>query len=87
MAMGVYTGSTLPRNNIPGKHPMPEDPWSAQPPEPDTILLSGDVYQTGDLVEPGALECPRFHGRHAGIIVPHGAGSKAAAGASKMDQS
>ena len=55
MAMGVYTGSTLPRNNIPGKHPMPEDPWSAQPPEPDTILLSGDVYQTGDLVEPGAL--------------------------------
>ena len=34
---------------------MPKDPWSAQPPEPDTILLSGDVYQPGDPVEPGAL--------------------------------
>ncbi|MCA9172885.1 MAG: PSD1 domain-containing protein [Planctomycetales bacterium] len=55
VALSVYTGATIQRNNVSGPLPLPPNPWGRGELEPDTILTGGDPFTRGAAVSPGPL--------------------------------
>lgn len=55
IALSVYTGNTIRRNNVANRLPLPKDPWAAGEMEADTILAGGSAYAPTDPVRPGPL--------------------------------
>lgn len=63
IALSVYTGSTIRRQNVSGRIDMPADPWAKGDIERDVIHSGGDVYAVGDAVTPGALSAAESLGQ------------------------
>ena len=55
IALSVYTGSTIPRNNVSSRISLPKKSWARGKMEVDTILTGGSAYSPGDSVRPGGL--------------------------------
>lgn len=55
IALSVYTGKTIHRNNVGKRTPMPKDPWAKGELEKDAILSGGNAYSPADPVDPAAL--------------------------------
>jgi hypothetical protein len=76
IALSVFTGSTLPRNNVGSRIPLPGNAWQKTKLEPDTILTGGNVYSAGDPVRPGALSAAESLGGMEAIPFPNGKGPR-----------
>ena len=55
IALAVYTGKTVTRNNVGNRIDAPAKPWGKGELEPDTILTGGDAFSRGEVVKPAAL--------------------------------
>lgn len=55
IAISVYTGKMVPRNNVSSRLRMPTNRWKNGMMPNDTILSGGDAFSAGDSVVPGAI--------------------------------
>lgn len=55
IALTVFTGKTVQRNNVGGRVTKPDDPWAKGFIEEDSILSGGDAYTRGDQVGPAPI--------------------------------
>jgi hypothetical protein len=76
IALAVYTGATIHRNNVSGRIKLPPDPWAGGEIERDAIRNGGDVYSLGDPVTPGALSAAESLGAMRPIDFPDGRGKR-----------
>lgn len=76
IALAVYTGKTVERNNVSSRLIMPDDPWKKGYIEPDTILTGGDAFSRGESVSPGPLSAATKLGNMQTVNFPSGAGSR-----------
>ncbi len=72
----VYTGNTIPKNNIQGRIAMPGDPWKKGQMEQDAILTGGSIYSPSDPVVPGALSAAETLGEMDSSAFPTGRGQR-----------
>jgi len=75
VALAVYTGATVQRNNVSGRIPLPANRWAGSI-EHDAIHNGGDVYALGDPVTPGALSAAESLGKMRKIEFPAGKGKR-----------
>lgn len=76
IALAVYTGKTIQRNNVGGRLQPPGDPWKKGQLENDTILTGGDAYSRGEAVTPGALSAAEKLGQFETAPFPTGDGAR-----------
>lgn len=76
IAFSVYTGKTIPRNNVNGHIDMPKHPWGKGYVESDAILTGGNVYSPSDPVTPGALSAVESLGKMQTPSFPRGKGKR-----------
>lgn len=76
IALAVYTGKTITRNNIGNRIDAPAKPWSKGELEPDTILTDGDAYSRGDKVSPAPLSAAAMLGQMESIEFPDRQGQR-----------
>jgi mono/diheme cytochrome c family protein len=76
LAMSVYTGATIQRNNVIGPIAMPGKRWANGEIEKDAIRDGGDVHSIGDAVKPGALSAAESLGEMREIMFPDGKGKR-----------
>ncbi|MFT4546477.1 MAG: mono/diheme cytochrome c family protein [Verrucomicrobiales bacterium] len=79
IALSVYTGKTVQRNNIKGAIALPAKPWGKGFIENDTILTDGDAYSPGAPVKPGALSAAESLGEMELREFPAGMGKRRSA--------
>jgi mono/diheme cytochrome c family protein len=76
LALSVYTGATIHRNNISGRIEQPKNPWASGQIENDVIRTGGDVHASGDPVQPGPLSAAVSLGQMPEHDFPAGKGSR-----------
>ena len=76
IALSVYTGATIHRNNISGRIRLPQDRWSSGEIEKDAIRSGGNVYALADPVTPGALSAAESLGEMHSIEFPKEKGKR-----------
>lgn len=76
IAMAVYTGKTITRNNVSNRIDAPKKPWGKGELEPDTILTGGDAYTRGARVTPAALSAASMMGNMESIEFPDRMGKR-----------
>ncbi len=76
VALAVYTGSTIHRNNVSGRIHLPRDRWAGGEIEKDAIRSGGNVYSLSDPVSPGALSAAESLGKMRSIDFPGGRGKR-----------
>lgn len=76
IALSVYTGKTIHRNNVVGRTTMPQNCWGKGEFEDDAIRIGGNVHSIGDPVQPGALSAAESLGGMPEIQFPAGKGKR-----------
>ncbi|WP_419189975.1 PSD1 and planctomycete cytochrome C domain-containing protein [Stieleria marina] len=76
IALSVYTGKTVARNNVSGRLTVPLNPWKKGYFEKDTILTGGDAFSPGAPVTPGALSAAERIGDMPSRPFPSGKGKR-----------
>lgn len=76
IALAVYTGNTIVRNNVGNRLLAPADPWGKGYLEKDVILTGGDAYTHGDTVSPGPLSAAENLGAMPALAFPNGQGQR-----------
>lgn len=76
IALGVYTGKTIHRNNVGSRIGLPEDPWGKGEIETDAILAGGNAYSPTDLVQPAPLSAAVSLGKMETPAFPDGQGKR-----------
>ena len=76
IALTVYTGKTIARNNVGNRLLAPADPWGKGYLEEDVILTGGDAYTHGDVVRPGPLSAAAKLGGMPDSTFPDGQGQR-----------
>ena len=77
IALSVYTGQTITRNNVGSRIVLPGNPWKGKGYlEKDVIYTGGSVYSPGDPVTPGALSAAESLGEMDAAPFPDGQGER-----------
>lgn len=76
LALAVYTGATIHRNNVSGRIELPDNRWNKGEIEQDVIHIGGNVHSQGDPVTPGALSAAEALGKMRSIEFPGDRGSR-----------
>ncbi|MFT5495385.1 MAG: mono/diheme cytochrome c family protein [Kiritimatiellia bacterium] len=76
LALSVYTGNTIERNNVKSRIDLPENPWAKGAMEPDAILAGGNAYSPTDPVQPAALSAAESLGEMRVSTFPDGKGPR-----------
>lgn len=76
IALSVYTGKTIQRNNVGSRVVPPQKPWGKGEIEEDTILTGGDAYTRGAAVQPGPLSAAVKMGGASSETFPGGMGKR-----------
>jgi mono/diheme cytochrome c family protein len=76
LALAVYTGATIHRNNVSGQVKLPDDRWNKGEIEEDVVHTGGNVHSQGDPVTPGALSAAEALGKMHSIEFPGERGNR-----------
>lgn len=76
LALAVYTGATIHRNNVFGRIGLPDNRWNKGEIEQDVIHTGGNVHSQGDPVTPGALSAAEALGKMRSIEFPGERGNR-----------
>ncbi|MGB7342918.1 MAG: PSD1 and planctomycete cytochrome C domain-containing protein [Pirellulaceae bacterium] len=76
IALAVYTGKTIARNNVGDRLTMPSNPWGKGYIENDTILTGGDAFSAGAPVQPAPLSAAGTLGEMPEFRFPSGQGKR-----------
>ena len=76
IALSVYTGKTIQRNNVGSRLNQPEQPWQKGEIEPNVILTGGNAFAPGTEVTPAPLSAAINLGKMDSVTFPSAQGKR-----------